>query len=243
MQGYIPGAAEAPDRAAAASRTLVVSADPLYREGVKALLETAGRTNVHCVDSVERAGRFCSHDTPEQHHLVLWFVDVLDREAFGTAGGLRQSRSTGLCVVAESVDVELIDELLRERVGSFSVLLRTQKPTAEQIVRMLDQVADGTVTLDRRILQRLASGSGTHALAKLNAMDHRVLELIADGFRNAEIAKRTRRSEKAVEKHVGRLFEKLELNARESAHLDRRVAAARLFYSTRRVPLLPELNR
>jgi len=137
---------------------------------------------------------------------------------------------------AESVEVKLIEELVRERAGSLSVLLRTPKPSLGQITRTLAQLAEGTASVDCRVLQRLAASGHQHALANLNAMDERVLALVAAGYRNAEIARRTRRSEKAVEKHVGRLFTKLGLGAGDSAHLDRRVSAARLFYATRRVP-------
>lgn len=222
------------------TRTLVVADDPLYGEGLKVLLEEAGHRPVFRVDSVERAGRFCSADTEEHHHRVLWFVDVLDHETFGAGCALRQAHWTGICVVARSVGVELVEELVRERSGWFSVLLRTPTLDFAQIARVLEQLAEGTATLDRRILRRLTAGSHEDALANLNAMDQWILELMACGLRNGEIARHTRRSEKAVEKHVGRLFSKLGLDAGESAGLDRRVTAARLFYSTRRVPELHE---
>jgi DNA-binding NarL/FixJ family response regulator len=222
------------------TRILVVSDDPLYGEGVKRLLEETAHGRVLCVDSIERAQRFCSADTERCRHIVLWFVDVLDREAFAPARGFQQLLATGLCVVAESVDVDLNEELVRERGGWFGVLLRTQKPNIGLITRTLEQLAEGTASIDCRVLQRLASKDGCHALANLNAMDQRVLELVAAGYRNAEIARRTRRSEKAVEKHVGRLFGKLGLDAQNNGHLDRRVTAAKLFYSVRRIPSLAE---
>jgi len=224
------------DRVEPETRTLVVSDDPLYGEGVKTLLEETGQGAVIRVDSIERAHRFCSSDTEDCRHLVLWFVDVLDHESFGSASGLRRAFATGLCVVAESVDLALVGELVCERGGWFSVLLRTQKPSFAQINRTLAQLAEGTATVDCRVLQCLAANGHQHALANLNAMDQRVLELIAAGFRNGEIARRTRRSEKAVEKHVGRLFAKLGLDAQNNAHLDRRVSAAKIFYAARRVP-------
>lgn len=220
------------------TRTLVVTDDPLYGDGVKALLEEAGDSPVFRVDSIERAHRVCANDTEECRHIVVWFVDVLDQETFGATSGLRRASSTGLCVVAHSVDVELVGELVRERGGFFSVLLRTQRPSVGHISRTIAQLAEGTATVDCRILERLVANNREHALANLNAMDHRVLELVAAGFRNGEIARRTRRSERAVEKHVGRLFAKLGLDAQGNAHLDRRVAAARLFYSSRRIPSL-----
>jgi DNA-binding NarL/FixJ family response regulator len=222
------------------TRTLIVADDPLYGEGVKLLLEGTGHGPVYRVDSIERAYRFCSSDTEYRRHIVLWFVDVLDHETFGPGSGLRQLSSTGLCVVAESVDVELVQELVRERAGWLGVLLRGQKPGLGQIARTLAQLADRTATVDCRILQRVVANGQLHALANLNAMDQRVLELVAAGLRNGEIARRTRRSEKAVEKHVGRLFAKLGLDPREDAILDRRVSAAKLFYSSRRVPSLAE---
>lgn len=222
------------------TRTLVVTDDPLFGEGVRRLLDEAGHGPVFCVDSVQRAQRFCASDTAEQRHIVLWFLDVLDFETFDAASWLRQAGSTGLCVVAESVDIELVQELMRERGGWFSVLLRRQKPNLAQITRTLAQLAEGSATVDCRILRHLVANGQRHALSNLNAMDQRVLELVAAGLRNGEIARRTRRSEKAVEKHVGRLFAKLGLDAQGNGHLDRRVVAAKLFYATRRIPSSPE---
>lgn len=221
------------------TRTLVVTDDPLFGQGVRTLLDEAGHAPVFCVDSIERAHRFCATDTAERRHLVLWFVEDLDHETFGAASGLRRALSTGLCVVVDSIDVKLVEELVRERNGWFSVLLRRQKPDLAQITHTLSQLADGCATIDCRVLRRLVANGERHPLANLNAMDQRVLELVASGLRNGEIARRTRRSEKAVEKHVGRLFAKLGLDAHSHGHLDRRVAAAKLFYATRRVPQQP----
>lgn len=223
------------EASAAPTRTLVVCDDPLYGEGVKVLLEVGSSGPVYSVESIQRAHRFCASDTATRRHTVLWFVDALDHETFGPVSGLRQLPSTGLCVVANTVDVRLVEDLVRERAGWFSVLLRAQKPSIRQLARTLEQLEEGSATVDCRVLQRMTANGRQHALSNLNAMDERVLELLASGLRNGEIARQTRRSEKAVEKHVGRLFAKLGLHARESAHLDRRVAAARLFYCTRRI--------
>lgn len=70
-----------------------------------------------------------------------------------------------------------------------------------------------------------ALGSNPVSLDVLSLAEREVLMLMGDGLRNRAIALKLHRSEKTVEKHVARIFEKLEL---QDPTVDRRVLAARI---------------
>ena len=104
----------------------------------------------------------------------------------------------------------------------------------------LRQVAHGRAAVEPQILERLLLDLEEDLLPEsLTPTEERVLEMIASGLRNREIARRTNRSEKAIEKQVGRVFAKLGLQADIDGRIDRRVTAARLFYTSRNRMMSP----
>jgi DNA-binding NarL/FixJ family response regulator len=72
---------------------------------------------------------------------------------------------------------------------------------------------------------RRAADARSASLDVLSLAEREVLMLMGDGLRNRAIARKLHRSEKTVEKHVARIFEKLEL---QDPTVDRRVLAARI---------------
>jgi two-component system, NarL family, response regulator DevR len=113
--------------------------------------------------------------------------------------------------------------------------LRSDELDVSQVLTSLDAVLAGRATLERSVLGRLIERDRdkNDALARLNDSEREILELVAEGLRNREIAKRVWRSEKAVEKQVSHVFEKLGLDQRTAPYLDRRVTAARIFLTCR----------
>ena len=71
-------------------------------------------------------------------------------------------------------------------------------------------------TLNR--IQRLVgrqAGNGHASLPELTRREHAVAELVASGYRNAEIAARLNLSVRTVEGHIYRTYEKLGISRRE----------------------------
>lgn len=218
--------------------TLVVSQDPLYGQGMKRLLETTGRGGpVLYFDSLERAaGTIPPERDAGECYVVLWIADSLDEASADDSGYFRQRHpDVGLCVLAHGLDIRHARQLLSEQAGWVSVLERTRNPSLAELIDVLEMTARGRARTDSRLLERLAAGSNGGLPSTLTAMEERVLELIADGLRNREIARRTCLSEKAVEKHISRLFAKLGLDSQKDPAIDRRVTAAKLFIAERRL--------
>jgi DNA-binding NarL/FixJ family response regulator len=95
----------------------------------------------------------------------------------------------------------------------------------EQIVEGITAVAAGEAlaspSVTRRLIERFADAPGPAArppeLEQLTPREHEVLELMARGFSNTELAEHLYLSEKTVKTHVGRILMKLGLRDRVQA--------------------------
>lgn len=220
-------------------RVVVCCADGLYGRGTKLLLESTGIGPVFLVDRIDRATRMCSRELGDRREVALWITDRLDGQ---TAEGVQRFRGarpqSGFCILATEVDARVLRELARAQAGFLGVVLRRGQTDVGDLSDALLRSARGESVLDPRLVERmLAESEQERRLASLTAMERGVLELLASGLRNHAIASQTRRSEKAVEKHVSHIFVKLGLHAAEH-EIDRRVRAARLFHQVEPPPPL-----
>jgi DNA-binding NarL/FixJ family response regulator len=212
------------------ARLLILADERLLGRGLATLLES--RFETHAVESFERAGRLAGNGRRE---VVLWVGDRVDA---GTAARLEALRDSHpgmlLCLVAHAADPDALRALLAHTPEAVAVLQRRDGLDLGTVVAMLDDVLSGRSTLEPRILdQLLAAGQDDDALAKLTPYEQEILELVAYGLRNSEIARRLWKSEKAVEKQVSHVFAKLGLHQATHPHIDRRVTAARIYLACR----------
>ncbi|MGH7721947.1 MAG: response regulator [Candidatus Dormibacteria bacterium] len=110
------------------------------------------------------------------------------------------------------------------RAGASGFLLKDSPP--EDLVRAVRVVAAGDAllapTVTRRLLDRVAptlrnSGSGMAHFDQLTARERDVLQMVARGRSNSEIAARLHIGETTVKTHVSHLLEKLDLRDRVQA--------------------------
>lgn len=117
------------------------------------------------------------------------------------------------------------------RVGASGFLLKDAKPT--ELVAAIRSVASGDAVVSPRVTRRMlemfadrlpASADATPGasgvdprLAELTAREREVLEAVAEGLSNAEIAERMFLSEATVKTHVGRILAKLGVRDRVQA--------------------------
>ena len=209
-------------------RALVAGDEPLLARGIALLLEHTREVDAIYVDSLARAERFLESGRGE---LVLWAGDYLNEEVLGGLRRLREKRrATGLCLVARRADAEALEGLVAQSGERLAFVLYTAELDAGELAELVRSVLRGRSTVDPALLERLTAASGGEDL-NLTASEREIMDLVAAGLRNREIGKRLFKSEKAVEKHVGRLFAKLGLPADTTGHLDRRVAATRIYLS------------
>jgi DNA-binding NarL/FixJ family response regulator len=134
----------------------------------------------------------------------------------------------GVLVFSQYVETRYAAELLGARSGGGAAgvgyLLKDRVVNISEFFDALTRVAAGGTALDPEVVTQLV-GASSHvsAIATLTAREREVLGLMAEGRSNGAIARSLVISERAVEKHVGSIFTRLDLPPSDADH--RRVLA------------------
>jgi DNA-binding NarL/FixJ family response regulator len=134
----------------------------------------------------------------------------------------------GVLVFSQYVETRYAAELLGVRSGGGAAgvgyLLKDRVVNISEFFDALTRVAAGGTALDPEVVTQLV-GASSHvsAIATLTAREREVLGLMAEGRSNGAIARSLVISERAVEKHVGSIFTRLDLPPSDADH--RRVLA------------------
>ncbi|GAB2742114.1 response regulator [Amycolatopsis magusensis] len=208
-------------------RVLIVEDNVLLTEGLKLLLSTAGH---EVVDTVTDGAAFV--EAAARHRPDVSIVDVRLPPSFtdeGVRAALRARRETpGLpvLVLSQYVEQTYAGELLSSGEGGVGYLLKDRVARVAEFLDALERVAGGGTAMDPEVVAQLLTRRHD-PLAALTAREREVLELMAQGFANAEIARRLVVTDRAVHKHIGNIFAKLDLPPDEAGH--RRVLAVLAF--------------
>jgi DNA-binding NarL/FixJ family response regulator len=204
-------------------RVVVVEDDTLLREGLAALLRSEG------IEVATTRGEATDlRQLVEEHDANLAIVDVRmpptwTDEGLRAAIDLRRQRGGfPVLVLSAHVETRYASELLADGAGGVGYLLKERVGAVAEFVRAVQRVAAGETVLDPEVVSTLM-GRGRSPVASLTPRERDVLELIAQGDRNGEIAAKLHVSETAINKHVGNIFSKLGLFADDAGH--RRVLA------------------
>jgi DNA-binding NarL/FixJ family response regulator len=212
----------------------VVFADDNYlvREGVAGLLtETAEVELVATVsDPVEL------HEAVATHRPDAVLTDIRMPPTFTTEGidAAKRIRSefpdTGVVVLSQYIEEDYAFDLLSDGVEGLGYLLKERVTEVEDLVNALNAVARGGSALDPKVVEGLLARKSHQQSSPLLGLTERELEVLqelATGRNNAATAKALFMSERAVEKHISSLFQKLDI-AHES-DVNRRVMAVLVF--------------
>ncbi len=136
----------------------------------------------------------------------------------------REQPQTGVLVFSQYVETRYAAQLLAGSAAGVGYLLKDRVADVGEFVDALTRVATGGTALDPDVVTQLVGASGRQrALTALTARESEVMALMAQGRSNAGIAAHLVVSERAVEKHVARIFAKLQLPPSETEN--RRVLA------------------
>lgn len=213
-------------------RVLVLTDQPFEGEAIARLLAGRAGADAQWVDCAARARRLVHGQRPT---VMLWSSQYVGRGAVAPVAALRASVKLGLVLLVERVARDALAQLLDAQGQSLAVVDRRAAPTPDDIVRALDEVRRGRLSLAPDILD----GEDATGLAELTDAEREVAELVAGGLRNATIGQRLFKSERTVEKHVSHIFLKLGLRPDRHPELDRRVTTARIVLAEQARHLTP----
>jgi len=211
-----------------ALRVVLADDNYLVREGIAALL--AEVDDIELVDAVADPQSLLKAVREKTPDAVL--TDIRMPPSFTTEGidAAKQIRvehpSIGVVVLSQYVEEDYAFELLKDGVAGLGYLLKERVSQLDELVRALHDVARGGSALDPKVVEGLMArkaGDAGSPLPGLTEKERQVLEAMATGKNNATIAKTLYMSDRAVEKHIGSVFQKLGLV--NESDVNRRVMA------------------
>jgi DNA-binding NarL/FixJ family response regulator len=206
-------------------RIVIAEDSVLLRAGLTRILADAGEDVVATVGDADELLRVVHLHEPD-----LAIIDVRMPPTH-TDDGLRaalQIRAElpgiGILVLSQYVEEQYATELLGANMTGVGYLLKDRIADVSDFLGAVREVANGGTRLDPEVVaQLLARSRQRDPLERLTAREREVLDLMAAGRSNAAIARLLVVSDKAVEKHVGNIFSKLDLPPTTDDH--RRVLA------------------
>jgi two-component system, NarL family, response regulator DevR len=198
-------------------RIFLVDDHEVVRRGVRDLLEVEDDFEVVGeAGTVEEALHRIPATSP---NVAVLDVRLPDGNGVELCRELRSSYPTLACLMLTSFDD---DEALFEAImaGAAGYVLKQVK--GNDIVEAIRQVGAGRSLLDpamtARVLERLRNGpSEDPRLARLSGQERRILELLAEGKTNRQIAAEMFLSEKTVKNYVSNLLTKMGMSRRTEA--------------------------
>ena len=203
-------------------RVVIAEDLALLRDGLSRLLADGGFEVVAAVEDGSSLVRVAVTEKPD-----VAVVDVRLPPTFRDEGiraaieARRRVPELAVLVLSQYVEQTYAADLLADGRGGIGYLLKERVADTRDFVEAVRRVAEGGTALDPEVVRQLVARRGP--LAELTPREREVLGLMAEGRSNAGIAEALVITESAVEKHVGRIFEKLALPGAGSDH--RRVLA------------------
>jgi DNA-binding NarL/FixJ family response regulator len=214
-------------------RIVIADDDLLVREGIEHML--AAEPEIDVVAVSKDRGELMAAIERESPDVVVTDIRMPPEnasEGVEVAQALRQSSpQTGVIVVSHYVEPEYALGLLRDGTAGRGYLLKERLGNREQLVAAIKQVAGGGSVVDPEVVDALVRARSRDEHSRLDGLtprERQVLAEVAAGKSNAAIARTLLITKRAVERHIGSIFAKLDL-PREDA--SRRVVAALLFLS------------
>ena len=201
-----------------ALRVLIADDHPLFREGLRVLVDSAEDMTV--VGEAETGTDAVAQTLKTQPDIVLMDLNM------PRLGGVEATRRI---VAAHPHTRVLILTMFEEdesvfaamRAGARGYLLKGSG--RDDVLRAVRTVAAGEAIFGPAIAERLSSyfassaGGAPQPFHDLTAREHEVLELIARGSSNSEIAATLAISLKTVRNHISNIFTKLRVTTRAQA--------------------------
>ncbi|MCL1630689.1 response regulator transcription factor [Sporolactobacillus sp. CPB3-1] len=194
-------------------RVMLVDDHDMVRKGLKAYLATEESIEwVGEASSGNEAVRIFAALNPE---IILMDLIMEDGDGIeATKQILTQDPSKKIIILTSFYDDEQVFPAIEA--GAMSYLLKTA--SSDEIIETIYKAHRGKTVIDGKVAQKLVSGMHRNRpFDQLTTREKEVLQLIAEGKSNAEIADLLFIGIKTVKTHVSSIFSKLEVADRTQA--------------------------
>jgi len=198
-------------------RVFLLDDHELVRRGIRELLET--ESDIEICGEAETAEAALSRIPPTKPNVAILDVRLPDGNGVEVCREIRSRHPEINCLILTSYsdDDALFQAIMA---GAAGYLLKQIRGI--DLVDAVRRVSAGQSLLDpgvtARVLERLRAGPETdERLARLTDQERRILDLIAEGLTNRQIAERVHLAEKTVKNYVSNLLAKLGMERRTQA--------------------------
>lgn len=205
-------------------RAVIAEDNVLLSQGLELLLRRAG---FDVVANVGDGAEFIAAVT--EHRPEITIVDVRMPPTFRDEGiraaieARRLVPRLPVLVLSQYVETTYARELLADAKGGVGYLLKDRVGQVTEFTDAVTRVAEGDTVMDPEVVSQLLTRQAGDPVRSLTPREREVLALMAQGQGNAGICAKLFISESSVQKHIGSIFNKLDLPVIDSGH--RRVLA------------------
>ena len=205
-------------------RVAIGEDDVLLREGIARVLAVGG------FDVVAQAGD--ADDLLRKglaHRPDLLVTDISMPPGHGDDGLVaaievrRRRPETSVLVLSQYCEERYATELLADGAEGVGYLLKERVSNVEQFLDAATRVTEGGSALDPEVVGRMLGRRQKSRIAELSPREFEVMAAMAEGKSNRGIAEELVISMAGVEKHITRIFSKLDIDGDDTEH--RRVHA------------------
>lgn len=194
-------------------RVVIVEDHSLVREGLRTVLSQHGDIEVVGeAASVAEATRVVESTSPD---IVLLDLRLGDEDGTEVARRLRASGSTAKILV---LSVHDSSRSLREALGAGADGYLLKNVSSASLAEGIRKAIAGETVIGQEFVSKLLEdavrGAAVGGQADITDRENEVLELIAEGLANREIADRLAISTRTAQKHVENLFKKFGVHDR-----------------------------
>jgi len=206
-------------------RVVIGEDSVLMREGAVRLLTESGVEVVGQAGDAEDLLRKVRAHKPDVAIIDIRMPPDNTDDGLRAAATIRaELPGTGILILSQYVEEHYAVDLLAAGSEGIGYLLKDRIVEVDRFLDAVRRVADGSSVLDPEVVaQMLGRRRESGPLDTLTDREREVLKAMAEGRTNREIARETYVSERAVERHVTAIFQKLGLSDGDGGH--RRVLA------------------
>jgi len=205
-------------------RVVLADDHPMYRYGVAAVLAT--EAEIELVGEASDGAALLALAERERPDVVLTDLAMPGTDGLSACRQLLARRpDLGILVLTMHADDESLVAALRAGARGYLV----KGADKAELIAAIRAVADGQAVYGAAVARRIAGlfgapGPAAPAFPDLTPREREVLDLLAEGGRNSEIARQLGMTDKTVRNHVSAILMKLQVPDRTAAAIKARDA-------------------